>query len=68
MPISTMRPMSNAFGWFITNDLPENSSYLRKDGSIGPTTLDHNQEYAYWKTEQEAKDFLALQQDLTTDP
>jgi len=60
MPISTIIiNQAGGFGWFISDG---KKRYLRKDGSIGPSTLDHNQEYAYWDTEQEAKDFLTEQQ------
>jgi hypothetical protein len=63
MPISTMIVGENKFGWFIHNGFQDDdAAYLRKDGSIGPTTLDHNQEYAYWPTEEEAYAFLEAQQ------
>jgi hypothetical protein len=60
MPISTTNIIAeNHFGWFISNG---RSQYLRKDGTVGPTTKDDSGEYGYWPTEEEAYAFLEAQQ------
>jgi len=62
MPISTMTAkQAGHFGWFMSDG---KKRYLRKDGSVGHSTLDPTSgEYSYWPTEEEAQEFLTKQQE-----